>query len=151
MADDPSHDAIGGSYAAAWNHYVRAELGYQSDLAYTQLSMKANEEWSFKEFEGKPVSVTSQLSRVLRANPDLRVHVAYGYTDGATPFFGAEQVIAHLDIPAAAQDRIEHCYYAAGHMMYVHEPSRIRQSADLADFVRRSSTGRAGKGANDIR
>ena len=151
MADDPSHDAIGGSYAAAWNHYVRAELGYQSDLAYTQLSMKANEEWSFKEFEGKPVSVTSQLSRVLRANPDLRVHVAYGYTDGATPFFGAEQVIAHLDIPAPAQDRIEHCYYPAGHMMYVHEPSRIRQSADLADFVRRSSTGRAGKGANDIR
>jgi carboxypeptidase C (cathepsin A) len=138
---DPSHDAISGPYAAAWNHYVRAELGYESDLPYVQISMKAHQEWSYKDFEGKPVDVKPRLARAMRANPHLQVHVAYGYTDGATPYFGAEDVFAHLDIPESLQANIEHRYYAAGHMMYVHEPSRVQQSADLADFVRRASTG----------
>jgi carboxypeptidase C (cathepsin A) len=138
---DPSHDAMSGPYAAAWNHYVRVELGYQSDLAYTQLSMKASEEWSFKEFEAKPVDVSSQMARAMRANPDLKVHVASGYLDGATPYYGAQDVFAHLQVPKALADGVEHRFYEAGHMMYVHEPSRVRQSADLADFVRRASGG----------
>ena len=32
-------------------------------------------------------------------NPHLQVHVAYGYYDGATPHFAAEDVLAHLQIP----------------------------------------------------
>lgn len=135
---DPSHDALSGPYAAAWNHYVRSELGYASDLAYTQLSVTANEEWSFKEFEGKPVDVSAQLASAMRANPHLKVHVASGYYDGATPYYGAQDVFAHLPVPATLLDNIEHRFYEAGHMMYVHEPSRVRQSADLADFIERA-------------
>ena len=138
MDADPSHDAIAGPYAAAWNHYVRGELGYENDLAYAQISMTVNEEWSYKEFEAKPVDVSARLARAMRANPNLQVHVAYGWYDGATPFAGAEDVFAHLDLPASLRDNIEHCYYAAGHMMYVHEPSRIQQSKDLIKFVTRA-------------
>jgi carboxypeptidase C (cathepsin A) len=136
---DPSHDAISGPYAAAWNHYVRAELGYENDLPYVQISMKAHEEWSYKEFEGRAVDAAPQLARAMRANPHLRVHVAYGYHDGATPYFAGQEVLAHLQIPQALHANIEHAYYEAGHMMYVHEPSRLQQSADLADFVTRAA------------
>jgi carboxypeptidase C (cathepsin A) len=136
---DPSHDAIAGPYAAAWNHYVRSELGYESDLPYEQISAKASEEWSFKEFEGKAVNVAPKLARAMRANPHLRVHVAYGYHDGATPYFAAQDVLAHLQIPQSLSANIEHAYYEAGHMMYVHEPSRLQQSRDLADFVQRAA------------
>jgi carboxypeptidase C (cathepsin A) len=135
---DPSHDAIAGPYAAAWNHYVRQELGFESDLPYTQISSVAHQEWSYKEFEAKPVDVTGQLSRAMRGNPHLKVHLAYGYFDGATPHYAAEDVVAHLDIPATRLGDIEHHYYEAGHMMYVHEASRLRQSRDLAEFVTRS-------------
>ena len=138
---DPSYDATTGPYAAAWNHYVRAELGYESDIAYTQLSTKANEEWSFKEFEAKPVDVSARMARAMRANPSLKVHVASGYLDGATPYYGAQDVFAHLEVPPALLANVEHRFYEAGHMMYVHEPSRVQQSADLADFVRRASGG----------
>jgi carboxypeptidase C (cathepsin A) len=138
---DPSMDAISGSYAAALNHYVREELGYTNDLPYTQSSAKAHEEWSYKEFEAKPVDVSSRLARAMRANPHLKVHIAYGYLDGATPYFGAEDVVAHLDVPASLRANIEHAYYEAGHMMYVHEPSRRQQSQDLSDFVTRASAG----------
>jgi carboxypeptidase C (cathepsin A) len=65
--------------------------------------------------------------------------VACGYYDGATPYFAAQHVFAHLRIPPAAQQRIEWAYYEAGHMMYVHQPTRLRQSADLAAFVQRAS------------
>lgn len=136
---DPSHDALSGAYAAAWNHYVRSELGYASDLAYTQLSTTVNEEWSFKEFEAKPVDVSAQMATAMRTNPHLKIHVASGYYDGATPYYGAQDAFAHLQVPAGLMDNVEHRFYEAGHMMYVHEPSRVRQSEDLADFVRRAS------------
>ncbi len=135
---DPSYDAISGPYAAAFNHHVRDTLGYQSDLHYEQISA-AVQPWSYSDFEGRSVDVTPRLSRAMRANPHLRVHVAYGWYDGATPFLAAEEVLHSLDIPAQAHERIEHRYYPAGHMMYVHEPSRLQQSADLADFVKRAS------------
>lgn len=138
MDADPSHDAIAGPYAAAWNQHVRADLGYRSDLHYEQISRRVHP-WSFSDFEGRSVDVTPQLSRAMRANPHLQVHVAYGWYDGATPFFAAREVLAQLDIPAALHDNIEHRYYEAGHMMYVHEPSRLQQSQDLADFITRST------------
>jgi carboxypeptidase C (cathepsin A) len=136
MEADPSMDALAGPYAAAWNHYVRAELGYENDLPYEQLSMKANEEWSFKEFEGRPVDVSDKLARAMRANPHLKVHVAYGYLDGATPYYAAQETFAHLDVPTELLANVEHAHYLAGHMMYVHEPSRVQQSKDLAAFIR---------------
>ena len=139
MTHDPSMDAFSGAYSAAWNHYVRSELGYENDLPYVQLSVTANEEWSYKEFEGRPVDVSDRLARAMRANPHLKVHVAYGYLDGATPYYAAQETFAHLAVPRERLDDIEHRYYEAGHMMYVHEPSRRQQSADLADFVRRAS------------
>jgi carboxypeptidase C (cathepsin A) len=135
---DPSHDAIAGPYAAALNHYVRDELGYENDLHYEQIASSVHP-WSYKDFEGKAVDVTPRLARAMRANPHLKVHIAYGYHDGATPYFAAQDVVAHLAIPQELHANIEHAYYEAGHMMYVHEPSRLQQSKDLADFVTRAS------------
>ena len=138
MDADPSHDAIMGPYAAAFNHYVRDELGYENDLPYEQISRRVHP-WSYKDFEGRPIDVTPKLERAMRQNPDLKVHVAYGWYDGATPHFAAEDVIAHLQIPTELRANIEHAYYPAGHMMYVHEPTRRQQSQDLAAFVTHSS------------
>jgi carboxypeptidase C (cathepsin A) len=137
MDADPSHDAIAGPYAAAFNHYVRDELGYQNDLPYEQISRRVHP-WSFKDFEGRPIDVTPKLERAMRQNPHLLVHIAYGYYDGATPHFAAEDVVAHLQLPDELRDNIEHAHYEAGHMMYVHEPTRRRQSKDLAEFVTRA-------------
>jgi carboxypeptidase C (cathepsin A) len=138
---DPSYSHILGPYTAALNEYVRNDLGYENDLPYEILSGPTHEAWSYKEFEGRPVSVVAQLGAAMRANPHLRVHIACGYYDGATPHFAAEHVVAHLPIPPELQGNVELAYYEAGHMMYVHEPSRLRQSADLADFIRRSTPG----------
>ena len=132
---DPSYTAIHGPYAAAVNHYVRAELGYKSDLPFEILTGRV-QPWSYAEFEGRHVSVSSMLGEAMRHNRHLRVYVGCGYYDGATPFYAAEYAFAHLDIPGELRPNISFAYYEAGHMMYVHEPTRLRQSAALAAFVR---------------
>ena len=137
---DPSNVAIHGPYAGAFNHYVRQELGYESDLPYEILTGRVRP-WSYAQFEGRAVSISSMLGQAMRHNPHLRVHVACGFYDGATPYFAAEHAFAHLPIPQHLHANIEMRYYEAGHMTYVHEPSRLQQSADLAAFVRQAAGG----------
>jgi carboxypeptidase C (cathepsin A) len=132
---DPSYDAILGPYTAAINHYVRTELGYTNDLAYNTLTDKVHP-WSLKEYEGKFLNVADELAAAMRANPFLRLYVASGYHDGATAYFATEQTLARLAIPAELRDNITVEYFEAGHMMYVHEPSRLAQSEHLRAFVR---------------
>ncbi len=131
---DPSIDAIIGPYAAALNHYVRAELDYSSDLPYEVLTDRVHP-WSYKEFEAQHLFVLDKLAEAMRVNPHLRLHVACGYYDAATPHFAAETDIAHLAIPDELRANIEFAFYESGHMMYIHEPSRLDQSAKLAAFV----------------
>lgn len=138
FSHDPSTSAISGAYSSALNHYLRAELGYQNDLPYEILSDRVRP-WSYKEFENSHVNTAEKLASAMRANKHLRVHVAAGYHDGATPFAGSDYVVAHLAIPDELRSNIDLAYYEAGHMMYVHEPSRRQQSADLAAFIRTSS------------
>ncbi|HEX9528170.1 MAG TPA: peptidase S10, partial [Streptosporangiaceae bacterium] len=131
---DPSIDAIIGPYAAALNQYVRAELGYSSDLPYEVLTDRV-QPWSYKEFEAQHLFVLDKLAEAMRVNPHMRLHVACGYYDAATPYLAAENDIVHLAIPAELASNVEFAYYEAGHMMYMHEPSRLDQSERLAAFV----------------
>jgi carboxypeptidase C (cathepsin A) len=133
---DPSIDAIIGPYSTVFNHYVRNELGYSNDLNYEVLTDRVSP-WSFKEFEGQHVHVLDRLAEAMRVNPSMRVHVACGYYDAATPYYAAERDFAHLAIPAELAANVEFAYYESGHMMYLHEPSRLDQSARLAEFVTR--------------
>jgi carboxypeptidase C (cathepsin A) len=135
MTDDASVSRIIGAYSAGFNHYIRSELEYANDLPYEVLSMDVVRNWSYSEFEGRAVSAVDALSSAMRANQHLKVHVALGYYDGATPYFAAEHVLAHLVIPEELRENVESAYYPAGHMMYVHEPSRVQQSKDLAAFI----------------
>lgn len=132
---DPSYSAIHGPYTAAFNQYVRQELRYENDLPYEILTDRVRP-WSFKEFENRYVNVVDRLASAMRRNPHLRLHVAAGYYDGATPYFAAEHSVNHLRLPSDLRGNVSFHYYEAGHMMYLHEESRVRQSRDLADFVR---------------
>lgn len=131
---DPAHLFIFFPYTTAANHYLRSELDYSSDLTYEILSDRV-EPWSYAEFENRAVTSAEDLASAMRANPDLKVYCAFGYFDGATPFAAAEHVFAHLRVPPSSAESFMCRYYEAGHMMYVHEPSRVAQSAHLAEFV----------------
>ena len=78
------------------------------------------------------VNVAPELGRVQRENPGLKVLMANGLYDLATPFFAVETTIAGNGIDAG---RIDMTYYEAGHMMYVHEPSLKQLVGDFRRLV----------------
>ena len=98
MDSDPSIDAIDAPFTAAMHHYLRGELGSSQDLPY-EVFANAIKQWSYKEFEGKPINVADKLERLMRVNPHLRVRIEYGYYDLATPYHAAEDMVAHLRLP----------------------------------------------------
>lgn len=131
---DPSYAAIQGPYTATLNDYVRQELKFESDLPYEILTNRVRP-WSYKKFENSYVNVAETLRKAMSINPYLKVLVANGYYDLATPFLATEYTINHLGLPPERRDDIQMTYYEAGHMMYLHMPSLAQLSEDLATFV----------------
>ena len=131
---DPSMAAIMGPYTAALNDYVRSELNYESDLPYEIMTNRVRP-WSYAEFENAYVDVARTLREAMHTNPALKVFVANGYFDLATPYFATQYTFNHLGLDASLQGNLRMSYFEAGHMMYVHLPSLEKLKADLADFL----------------
>jgi len=136
MNHDPSMDNIMGPYTAVFNDYVRGDLGYESDLPYEILSFKTNEQWRFSEHENRFVEVAETLRKAMTVNPHLKVFVANGYYDLATPYFATEYTFHHLELDPTLRGNVAMGYYEGGHMMYVHEPSLAQLNKDLSGFVK---------------
>ncbi len=134
---DPSYAAIQGPYTAGFNQYVRQDLKFESDLPYEILA-NLYQTWSFKEFENSYVNVSGTLRKAMNLNPNLKIFVASGYYDFATPYFATDFTLSHLGLEPHLQQNLEVQYYPAGHMMYVHPESLQALKGHLADFVGRS-------------
>lgn len=132
---DPSLANILGPYTAAFYDYVRGELNFESDLLYEVLHPNLWSKWSYAEYENRYVYVAETLRQALTANPYLRVFVANGYYDLATPYYATEYTFNHLGLDPSLQANIAMKYYEAGHMMYTHLPSLAQLKQDLAAFL----------------
>lgn len=135
---DPSMAAIMGPYTATFNDYIRQELGFESDRLYQILSFDVNKNWKW-ENDNKHVNVAETLRKAMNMNPHLKVHVANGYYDLATPHFATEYTLNHLGLDEENANNISSSYYEAGHMMYVHMPSLAKLKDELAAFVEDAS------------
>jgi len=132
---DPSMDMITGPYAATFNDYVRSELNFESDLPYETLSARVHP-WSYGEHENQYVNVGETLRKAISTNPSLKIYVASGYYDLATPYLATKYTFNHLGLDQDLRSNIRMGYYEAGHMMYIHLPSLEKLKGDLADFIR---------------
>lgn len=135
--NDPSLTNIMGPYTAAFNEYVRSELKFEKDIPYEVLSGHVHP-WSYAEHENQFVYVAETLRQAMSANPHMKVFVANGYYDLATPFFGTEYTFNHLGLDESLHGNIEMGYYEAGHMMYIHLPALEALKTDLAGFIQRA-------------
>ncbi|MEX1248794.1 MAG: hypothetical protein WEA61_09970 [Anaerolineales bacterium] len=135
---DPSYAAIQGPFTAALNQYVREELNFKSDVPYEILSERVRP-WSFKEHENQYVNVAETLRKAINLNPALKVFVANGYYDLATPYLATEYTFNHMQLEPHLRQNISMEYYEAGHMMYIHQPSFVAQKKHLANFIKKSS------------
>jgi carboxypeptidase C (cathepsin A) len=131
---DPSMTAIRPPYTATFNDYVRRGLGYKSDTVYHILGGGIGTPWDFGSGNGF-ADTSDALRSAFAKNPDMRVFVANGYYDLATPYFATAYTLSHMGLDEAARQRVSSGYYEAGHMMYIHEGELARLKQDVAKFL----------------
>ncbi len=133
---DPSFYGIDGAYTAAINDYMSRDLGVKMERQYRTLHLPALLAWKWEladaGFRTFNVNVTPYIGNAMRQNSDLRVLVASGYYDFATPFFDAEMSFMRNGV---VPERISYTYYHAGHMMYLHHPSLEQFLEDTRQFI----------------
>ncbi len=131
---DPSYSIVQGVFTATWNQYVHSELKYESDLPYEILTGRV-QPWNYEQFENKYVNVTETLRDAMTQNPALKVFVANGYFDLATPFFATEYTFSHMNLDPSLRAHVSMDFFEAGHMMYIHKPSLEKVAGDLRKFI----------------
>jgi len=132
---DPSMSAIMGTYTATFYDYVRRELKFENDIPYEILNSKVFPAWSYEEHKNRFVDVSETLRKAIAMNPYMKVHVACGYYDLATPYFASEYTFNHLSLDPSLHSNLSMSYYQAGHMMYVHIPSLDKLKHELVSFI----------------
>ena len=137
--DDPHiwrdrYAAVQGPFTAALNDYIRRELKYESDLPYEVLTGNVRP-WNYGEYQNRYLNVAETLRRSITQNPHLKVMVANGYYDLATPYLATDYTFNHLILDPSLRGNITMTYYEAGHMMYSHKPSLVKLKKDLAAFI----------------
>jgi carboxypeptidase C (cathepsin A) len=134
--NDPSFYGIDAGYTAAINSWERDVLGFKTDREYQAIG-NVGRDWDWRLDDVRDgesyLNVAPYLGQALRENSSMRLFVAQGYYDFATPFFGAEYSLSRTGIP---QDRVQFHYYDAGHMMYVRDEDRHKLATDIRNFIR---------------
>ena len=131
---DPSYANILGPYTATLNDYLRSQLKFESDLAYEILTDRVHP-WNYDTHQNQYVNVTDTLRKAMTTNPYLKVFVASGYYDLATPYMATRYTFNHLGLDKSLRENVSMSFYEAGHMMYVHRQSLIQLKEDLAGFM----------------
>jgi len=146
---DPQSNAISSAYTTAINHYLRTELKYGENQTYKPSLYSDTDPLAFQwdlrhQAPGGPPAPSSEsgtnvmpdLATTMKANPKMKVLLAGGRFDLATPYFEGIYEMHHLPVPDSLQANISYHYYEAGHMVYVNEGVLKQFHDDVALFIR---------------
>jgi carboxypeptidase C (cathepsin A) len=137
---DPSDSGIHGAYVAALHDHLERDLGYASELNYWPSGPGINQAWDWKHKapgsqRASQVADTAQdLGLAMRENPHLMVYSLNGIYDMATPFFGTEYDLAHMQLDPTLRGNVRFAYYPSGHMVYLNQDAMRQMKADVARF-----------------
>lgn len=128
---DPALSSWNHAFTPAINHYLRNNLGYETDLQY----------WIFgpvRPWDRDNNNTGENLRSAMNENPYLKVLVQSGYYDGGTPYFDAKYTIWNMDPSGKLQDRIQFKGYRSGHMMYLRAEDLKTSNNDIRKFIEQS-------------
>ena len=134
---DPSMNAIRPPYTAAFNSYVRGELGFKSDVEYYILGGGISAPWNWNTANGY-ADTSMSLKDAMAKNPYMKVWLSQGYYDMATPFFAAEYTVSAMNLDPTIRRNVSFTYYEAGHMMYIDVRQLRKLHDDAAAFISNS-------------
>jgi carboxypeptidase C (cathepsin A) len=119
---DPSAEPLFAPLTSAAVDLTTRKLNWRPDGSYNLMSSAADKGWDWGRGLNPPESL-SQLRQILARDPKLKLLVAHGLFDLATPYFGSKILLDQL--PAyATPDRVKLVVYPGGHMFYSRDASR---------------------------
>lgn len=138
QSGDPSYDVVLGAFASGMNRYLSdpAGLNYQTDRPYEILGGPGMTPWNYSLATNEYLEVAGSLTKAITSNPSLKVFLACGWHDLATPGEGMDYSVRHMDLPSALRGNIHWAYYDGGHMMYTSLPSLEKLTADVTAFIK---------------
>jgi carboxypeptidase C (cathepsin A) len=137
---DPADVAVDAPYVAMLNDYLRRELGYKEDRLYDRQAEVFP--WSTEGFQFRYPYLGEALREAMVKNPDLKVLVASGHFDFATPYFDAVFTARHLGLPEALRGNMKLTTYDAGHMMYIRRADHQKLKKEIAELIREGAAGK---------
>ena len=138
---DPQSAAISPGYTALFMDYFYNTLKVNKANAYHTSAYGRNGfTWDWKHDKNgggfpKPPNTGPDMAEALSRNPYLKILILNGLYDLATPFYGVEYSIDHLELEKEIKSNIIMKYYQAGHMMYTHRPSLEQFKKETAEFI----------------
>jgi carboxypeptidase C (cathepsin A) len=129
---DPSSTLITPPFTAVLTNYLRAELNYKTDMYYYPSG--GIQPWDYGVQNGFG-DTTAMLKNAMTKNPFMKVMVAAGYYDLATPYYATEYTFNHMGLSPEMHSRITWAYYPSGHMLYIDSDSHAKLKKDFVDFV----------------
>ena len=119
---DPSGDRLVAPLSSAAVDLTTRKLNWRPDGSYQLLNAAVERAWDFGRGMNPPESL-SQLRQIVALDPNLKVLVAHGLFDLATPYFVSKIELDQL--PAfASPERVRLVVYPGGHMFYSRDGSR---------------------------
>lgn len=135
---DPSISVIMPPYTSAFNDYVRRVLKYETDDVYEILGSGIKSPWDWGSANRGFPDTSEALRSAFARNEHMKLFVASGYFDLATPYFATRYTLGHMALDPSVRDNISTADYEAGHMMYVHAASLAKLRDDVCEFIRKS-------------
>jgi carboxypeptidase C (cathepsin A) len=129
---DPSGETIFGPFTATINDYLRNDLDVKDEHVYEILT-GAVQPWDYGRGARFP-DASNTLRQSMSAIPTMKLFVAAGYYDLATPPATSKYSVEHMRLPPHLQDNIDYHTYEGGHMMYIYEPSMKQLRKDIEAF-----------------
>jgi carboxypeptidase C (cathepsin A) len=145
---DASDTGIQGAFAAAFNNYLINDLDYHTNMTYRPTYYLIGREWDHhhkapgSNYPENEADTALDLAAAMRENPHLKVLSLNGWYDMATPFFGTEYDISHMDLDKSLRANVSFTYYPSGHMVYLNPEALKTMKADLDRFYDTTLAGR---------
>jgi carboxypeptidase C (cathepsin A) len=131
---DPSGDALIAPLTSAAVDLTTRKLNWRPDGSYELLNGAVERAWDFGR-SLSPVESTTDLRQILALDPKLKLLVAHGLFDLATPYFGSKIQLDQLP-SFASPERVKLAVYPGGHMFYSRDASRKAFRGDVEALMK---------------
>ena len=131
--DDPSM-SFSPSTRGMVGKYFNQELLFADSATYRTLNLDVNSRWNFSYMaeEFGYWTVAPGIIKAMKDQPHLKLLVAGGYYDLATPVYAARYVLEHIAVPA---DRVTYANFPTGHSIFDKEEELKKLAGLIRTFI----------------